>query len=88
MAAFEEGRGSRLVKWFEYGAGELTQQSVRLPGLSKTYNNGDRCPDGTPDEGREGIVQVSVNDERLDDWSEYIPQPNDRIAIVFGPAAD
>jgi hypothetical protein len=82
----EEGRGARLVKWFEYGGGELTDDSVRLPGDDVTYENGDECADGS-----EGIVQVFVTpaltggEEELDDWSEYIPQDGDIVVIYFGP---
>jgi hypothetical protein len=76
----EEGRGSRLVMWFEYGGGVLTDDEVRLPGQDVTYRNGDRCPDG-----REGRVQVIVNAIPLEDWSEYIPQDGDHVIIVFGP---
>ena len=76
----EEGRGARLVKWFEYGGGVLTDDEVRAPGSAESYKNGDACPDGSP-----GVVQISVNGERLGDWSEYVPQDGDRITIVFGP---
>ncbi len=79
----EEGRGARLVKWFEYGGGWLTQTSMRVPGSRDSYQNGDRCPDGL-----RGVIQVSVNGERLGDWSEYIPQDGDRITIVFGPEGE
>jgi hypothetical protein len=83
---YSEGRGARLVKWFEYGGGLLTNDSINMPGSSTTYRNGDECPDGSV-----GIIQVYVTSaetgiaERLDDWSEYIPQDGDRIAIGFGP---
>ena len=83
---YSEGRGARLVKWFEYGGGVLTDDSINMPGSSKTYKNGDRCPDGS-----EGVVQVYVMsaatgvEERLDDWDEYIPEDGDRILILFGP---
>jgi hypothetical protein len=76
----EEGRGSRLVMWFEYGGGILTDDAVRLPGQDVTYRNGDRCPDGS-----EGRVQVTVNSIPLDGWSEYVPQDGDRVVIIFGP---
>jgi len=78
----EEGTGARLTRWFEYGGGRLTESEMQMPGTpdDQTYRNGDRCPDG----GR-GVLQVSVNGERLDDWSDYIPQDGDRVAIVFGP---
>jgi len=75
----EEEEGARLTKWFEYGGGRLTLSEMRMPGEDKVYRNGDRCPDGG-----EGVLQVFVNGERLDDWSEYIPQDGDRIIIGFG----
>ena len=81
--AFEEGRGSRLVKFFEYGGGLLTQSEMRMPGSTLTIQNGNTCPDGTA-----GVLQVSVNGERLDGWMEYIPADGDRIVITFGPEPD
>jgi hypothetical protein len=77
---FEEGPGSRLVKFFEYGGGELTQTEMQLPGTRLRVGNGDECPDGSA-----GILQVSVNEKRLADWMEYIPADGDRIVITFGP---
>ena len=75
----EEGEGARLVKWFEYGGGRLTQSEMRIPGSRRTYKNGDEC-----DDGGEAVLQVFVNGERLDDWRDYIPQDGDRVRIVFG----
>ena len=77
----EEGPGARLVKWFEYGGGKLTQSEMRMPGSRQEYKNGDTCPDGS-----EGVLQVFVNDELLENWTRYLPQNGDRIRIVFGPA--
>lgn len=77
----EEGRGARLVKFFEYGGGLLTQTELRIPGTSQTLVNGLECPDGTP-----GRVHVFVNGEELQDWSEYIPQDGDQIIVLFGVA--
>jgi hypothetical protein len=76
----EEGRGARLVKWFAYGGGLLDDSRMRIPGSRKTWENGQQCPDGS-----EGVLQVSVNDRALFDWSEYIPQDGDRVVIDFGP---
>jgi hypothetical protein len=78
----EEGSGARLVKWFEYGGGKLTQSEMRMPGSQKEYKNGDKCPDGS-----EAVLQVFVNGERLEDWSEYISQDGDRVQIEFGEEA-
>jgi hypothetical protein len=80
LEPFEEGRGARLEKWFEYGGGVLSEGEVRLPGDRTTYATGEECAEGVP-----GVVQVYVNEERLSDWSEYIPQDGDRVVIVFGP---
>ena len=82
---FEEGSGARMVKWFEYGGGLLTQDQIREPGFSKTWKNGDTCPDGTPDSGKAGTLQVFVNGKKLDDWSRYLPHDGDRIQLIFGP---
>jgi hypothetical protein len=76
----EEGAGARLVKWFEYGGGKLTRTQMRMPGSRETFKNGDECPDST-----EGVLQIYVNGEWMDDWSRYIPQDGDRIRIAFGP---
>jgi hypothetical protein len=76
----EEGKGARLVKWFEYGGGKLTQTEMRMPGSSTEYKNGDKCTDGS-----KAVLQVFVNGVKMDDWSNYIPQDGDSVRIVFGP---
>jgi len=75
---FEEGRGARLVKWFEYGGGVLTQDTVRMPGSGETFANGAPCNGSSP-----GYIHVIVNGEPLPDWSEYIPQDGDSIMVNF-----
>jgi hypothetical protein len=81
----EEGAGARLVKWFEYGGGKLTQTEMQMPGTpeDQVYRDGDRCPDG-----RAARLRLIVNGEEMGDWGEYIPQDGDRIIIEFGPAPD
>jgi plastocyanin len=76
----EEGAGARLVKWFEYGGGKLTQTEMRMPGDRREFKNGDLCDDGS-----EAVLQVFVNGQKMSDWSRYIPQDGDQIRIVFGP---
>lgn len=78
--ASEEGKGARLVKWFEYGGGKLTQTEMRIPGTRDEYKNGDTCDDGS-----EAVLQVFVNGVEMDDWSDYIPQNGDVVRIHFGP---
>jgi hypothetical protein len=86
FTAAEEGRGARLVNWFEYGGGVLKEDEVRLPGDDVTYRNGDECQGGS-----EGLLQVFVTpsatgvEEELRDWSDYIPQDADLVVVYFGP---
>ncbi len=77
-----EGAGARLVKWFEYGGGKLTQTEMHMPGTPKdqVYKNGEKSKDGC-----EGVLQVFVNGEKMENWGRYIPQDGDRVRIVFGP---
>ena len=80
-----EGAGARLVRFFEYGGGELTGSRLRMPGEDQTYRNGETCPNSDiPAE-----VQVFVNDgtveRKLDDFTRYVPQDGDTIRIVYGP---
>lgn len=74
-----EGAGARLVRWFEYGGGKLTQTEMRMPGNPEEFKNGDTCSDGS-----EAFLKVIVNGEELEDWSRYIPQDGDRVRIEFG----
>jgi plastocyanin len=78
----EEGAGARLVKWFEYGGGRLTQTEMQLVGKPRdeVYKNDDTCPDGS-----EAVLQVFVNGVKMDNWSRYIPQDGDTVRIIFGP---
>jgi uncharacterized cupredoxin-like copper-binding protein len=83
---YSEGSGARMVKWFEYGRGKLTNDSINMPGSTKTYKNGDKCPDGT-----EGELQVFVTtaatgvETRLSDVTRFQPHDGDRVRMVFGP---
>jgi plastocyanin len=83
-----EGAGARLVKWFEYGGGKLTQSEMHMPGTPKdeVYKNGDTCEDGS-----EAVLQVFVDEDdgagfqKRDNWNRYIPQDGHQVRIVFGP---
>ncbi len=79
----EEGRGARLVKWFDYGSGQLDGDEVRMPGSADTYKNGDECSDGTV-----GEVQVFANGARIHDYGGFIPNDGDLLRIVFGPSEE
>jgi len=83
---YEEGPGSRLVKWFEYGGGLLTETEIRIPGSAKTFRNGDLCPDGEPGELQVFVTRAgeSAEDPLLGDaLQQYIPHDGDRIRIAF-----
>lgn len=84
----EEGSGARMVKWFEYGGGELSQDTIRLPGESpeNTAHNGDICKEGTPEAGEPGVLQVFVNGAKMDNWTRYIPHDGDQVKLIFGKA--
>lgn len=85
---FEEGSGARLVKWFEYGGGKLSNSEVNIPGSSQTYKNGDACADGRPGEVQVFVTRVgAATEDRLrgSSLTRYIPQDGDRVRIVFGP---
>jgi plastocyanin len=83
----EEGTGARLAKWFEYGGGKLDGDEVRLPGSPDTWKNGDICPEGTPEAGAEGEVQVFVNGEKID-YDTFVPHDGDIVRIVFGASEE
>ncbi len=85
---YEEGSGARMVKWFEYGGGKLTTTSINMPGSSRTWKNGDTCPDGTPGELQVFVTRVGASaEERLQgsDLTRFIPHDGDRTRFVFGP---
>jgi len=90
--AAEEGRGARLVKFFQYAGealgkgGLLAPDTFQMPGSDKVYRNGDTCQEG-PYAGQAGVVQVYVNGRRLSpgELADYIPHDGDEVLIVFGP---
>jgi len=86
--SFEEGRGARLVKFFDYvreafGSGKLSADTLQMPG-DREFKNGDLCQGGEFD-GQPGVVQLYVNQQRLEDVSDYLPHDGDSIRIVFAP---
>jgi hypothetical protein len=86
---FEVGAGASVSKWFEYGGGELTETSMREPGMSTTFHSGDEVPG----DDRPGDVFVFLGgscDGGLDlvgQWIRvpvnYIPQDGDCLRIMF-----
>lgn len=75
----EEGDGAALGRFFEYGGGLLTDETLRVPGSIDTYTEGDLCPDGSP-----GELQVTVNGDLQPRFPDYVPQDGDRIVVRFG----
>ena len=81
-----EGAGARMVKWFEYGGGKLTNNSIRMPGSNEEWKNGDTCPDGSVGKLQVFVTSASTGvEERLNSFNRYQPQDADRVRIVFGP---
>jgi DNA-binding CsgD family transcriptional regulator len=80
MTAEEEGLNARLVKFFEYAGGVLTNDTLQMPGSDDVYTTGDICTDG-----RASTLRVTVNDIPLQDVTQYTPQDGDQILISFGP---
>lgn len=80
FTASEEGDGARLVKWFEYGGGVLSEDELRVPGQTQTFRDGDVCPAGEP-----GSIQVLANGVPAD-IPTYIPKDGDMVEITFGAA--
>jgi DNA-binding CsgD family transcriptional regulator len=76
----EEGEGARLVKFFEYAGGELTNDTLRMPGSRTTHVSGGTCPDGEV-----AFLRVIVNGTPLEDVTDYIPQDDDDILISLNP---
>ena len=75
----DEGAGSNLRNFFIKGFADvdLTDDSIKTFD-GQEYKNGDLGPDGQP-----GVVQLFVNDERVEDVDGYLPQDGDVIRIVF-----
>jgi uncharacterized cupredoxin-like copper-binding protein len=85
---FEEGSGANLGNWFKYGGGKLTTSEINMPGSSRTFKNGDACPDGRTGELQVYVTKVGAStEERLrgNDITRFIPRDGDRIRYVFGP---
>jgi len=88
----EEREDASLARFFEDAGGELTDTSLRLPGSSTTYRNGDDVPGiGAP-----GSVFILKEKEPTScpggpevagphDFvtADYVPQDGDRIRILF-----
>jgi len=62
----DTGANATLGRFIQlYPGAKLTSTSVRVPGARSTtvgrlFTNNDKCPAGTPDAGKRGIVQVKV----------------------------
>ena len=78
-----EGSASNLKSFFDVGGGKLSGNEIQVPGYRETYKNGDKCPDGT-----EGVVQVFLNSQKVDNFTRYIAKDGDLLRIVFGAPED
>jgi hypothetical protein len=75
----EEGRNANLALFFRTSGGELTQDSLTIPG-GRTYREGDACPDGRP-----GHLTATVNGNAMSSPPRYVIRDEDVIRINFGP---
>jgi hypothetical protein len=73
-----QGRNANLAAFLKTVPLKVTSTSLEVNG--KTYNNGDKCPDGTP-----GTVTVLVNDKPVADFLTYTPRDRDQVEFRFGP---
>jgi uncharacterized cupredoxin-like copper-binding protein len=88
--AYEEGSGSRLAKWFEYGGGELTNSKIRMPGVSRddqdrTWENGETCSDGAEGQLQVFVTSTGQAERKVENFTRLVPQDGDFVRIVFGP---
>ena len=75
--ASEEGKKATLSLLFETHGGRLTQNGFLLP-WGTSYENGDRCPDGTA-----GEFVVFVNGVLVKDPTTYVLRNHQTILIMF-----
>jgi hypothetical protein len=56
---------------------------VKLPG-QRAYSNGDKCPSGTPDAGKSGVVEVQVWSSFFGSGSTHPSRADDPAALKLG----
>ena len=74
----ESGSNASVGTFFSGTRLLLLEDRIQVPG-DRLYRQGDRCPDGNV-----GNLVVTVNDEEVVDFLDYLPQDGDLINVEFG----
>jgi hypothetical protein len=78
--AKDAGDNATLARFVQtYPKLTLTSGSLGLPG-KHVYNNGQKCPTGSPDAGKAGTVQIKV-------WPSFTPPGSNHPTIQTDPSA-
>jgi hypothetical protein len=90
----EGGHNATLGRFFGYGGWGVSDTSVdawtgpAADPTKKSWSNGDKCPAGTPDAGRAGVLKWSIDCKaKKGDPSSYRLRDQQVLAIAFIPAA-
>ena len=73
-----QGRNANIAAFLKNVPLKVTPTSLEVNG--KTYNNGDKCPDGKP-----GTVSVLVNNKPVAEFLAYTPRDRDEVEFRFAP---
>jgi hypothetical protein len=91
----EGGNHATVGLFFSYGGWSVASDSIDAwsgPGpvpLKKTWNNGERCPPGTPDAGRTGVLRWSIDcKERVGNPADYKLRDEQILDLAFIPRPD
>jgi hypothetical protein len=80
ITAKDAGDNATLARFVAlYPKLTVTPTRLQLPG-SAAFGNGQRCPTGTPDAGKAGIVQIRV-------WPSFTPPGSNNPVLVHDPSA-
>jgi hypothetical protein len=91
----EGGHHATVGRFFGYGGWSVSDSSLSLwsgPGADvtkKDWSDGDRCPPGTPDAGRAGVVKWTIDcTVRSGDAASYRLKDQQVLAIAFIPKTE
>src|ERR1019366_1832843 len=91
----EGGNHATVGLFFSYGGWSVSSDSIDAwsgPGpdpQKKSWSNGERCPPGTPDAGRSGVLRWSIDcKERTGNPADYKLRDQQILVIAFIPRPD
>jgi hypothetical protein len=89
----EGGHHATLGRFFGYGGWSVSDSSVSAwsgpaaDPAKKSWTNGEKCPAGTPDAGRAGVLKWSIDCKaKKGDPSSYLLKDQQVLAVAFIPA--